>query len=546
MSLLRQSTLVPLLFLLAARAWAAPPARLPDVDSLFADVAGKKSPGCALGVYQRDQVRYARGYGMADLDAGTPIATGSVFEIASTSKQFTAATLVLLAAEGKLSLDDGVRKYVPRLPPVYDSVTIRHMLHHTSGARDYLDLAAAAGYGPFYTIEQALDLVGLQRSLNFATGTNYQYSNTGYFLMSQVVRAASGKTLRQYAKEKIFAPLGMSHTHFHDDNHEKVPDLAIGYRPDGAGFAKSLTDLEMVGDGGVNTTIEDLAAWSANFDHNILGGLGDGFTRAMETPATLSDGRRIAYALGLRVDKYRGLRVVGHSGAFVGYRSTLIRFPSERLAVAVLCNASHLAPWNRALRVAEIFLKDQMKPEPELKLMQLPAEALRARVGHYVGDWALDSSLWRIEVQGDSLVAIVGSASPRKLGALSPTHFVLLDEPRAHLRFRGDALDVEIEGGERGMLHRKPLLGTTSLDGLAGEYWSPELRKTWRVTVESGKLALVAGSESLPLAPFDAARFHGHAAGTGLVEAIFDRASGRASFVDISISALRGLRFQRR
>ena len=218
------------------------PSRVADpepaaIDKIFAQYDHTNTPGCALGVFRGGQVIYSRGYGMADLNQGIPISPRTVFYIASTSKQFTAMSIALLAEQGKISLDDPIRKWVPELPAYADRITVKHLVHHTSGIRDYLGLWGMSGRSTADEIpeEVALDLIRRQKATDFEPGSRYSYSNSGYFLLSVIVKRASGLSLRQFAQANMFGPLGMTSTHFHDRNTEIVPNRAEGYQPSPAG-----------------------------------------------------------------------------------------------------------------------------------------------------------------------------------------------------------------------------------------------------------------------------------------------------------------------
>ena len=282
-----------------------------QVDAIFAAYDNTRSPGCAVGVIRDGEFILRRGYGMANLEHGIPLSSESVFRIGSTSKQFTAAAILLLVEEGRVSLDGDVREYIPELHDFGTPVTIRHLLHHTSGYRDYLTLMGLAGYrgDDYYDDDDLLRMISRQRELNFEPGSEYLYSNTGYWLLSQVVERASGESLREYAAGKIFGPLGMDNTHFHDDHRIVVPNRASGYVSAGQdGYRIFMTTLPMVGDGGVFTTVDDLLAWDRNFYDPSIGS--PGFVESMQTTAVLNDGEALTYASGLTVSTYRGLRTV--------------------------------------------------------------------------------------------------------------------------------------------------------------------------------------------------------------------------------------------
>ena len=325
------------------------------IDSIFAPYASQQSPGCAVGVTRGGSLVFSRGYGMADLEHDTPITPATRFYIASLSKQFTAMSIVLLAQDHRLSLDDSIRKWVPEVPSFGAPITLRQLLHHTSGLRDYFTLLAVAGWpsdGPL-TEKGFLDLVSRQKSLNFSPGDEFLYSNTGYALLSIVVHRASGETLRDFARERIFDPLGMWSTEFRDDHTQLIPRRALGYQPSGATYKISQPEFDVVGDGGVYSTIEDLAKWDANFRSGKVGG--KSAIALLQTPGHLNDGQAIPYGLALTIGQFHGLRTVEHHGAYGGYRSTLLRFPDNDLSVITLCNTA-AAPSTLAEHVGAVLL----------------------------------------------------------------------------------------------------------------------------------------------------------------------------------------------
>jgi CubicO group peptidase (beta-lactamase class C family) len=331
------------------------------VDKLFVSWDKPDSPGCALGIIHDGKLIYARGYGMANLEHNIPISSKSIFRIGSTSKQFVAMCMALLEEEGKLSLDDNLRKFLPQMPKYSEGITIRHLIHHTSGIRDYLTLAEIAGLrdDDYFTDAEVVDLLVRQKELNFKPGKQHLYSNSGYFLLSQIIKKVSGKSLREYADDKIFQPLGMTHTHFHDDHTEIVKNRASGYAPKkGGGYVISMTTLPMTGDGGVFTSVEDLFLWDQNFYDNKLGNSGQSLIEKVQAPGVLNSGEQLDYAFGLRIVNHKGLTLVGHGGAFVGFRADMIRFPDLKFSVICLANLSRFNPGVITRKVADIYLAD--------------------------------------------------------------------------------------------------------------------------------------------------------------------------------------------
>jgi len=336
----------------------------PRVDAIMASWSRPDSPGCAVGVTTDDGLILTKGYGQADLDHGVPNGPHTVFDIGSVSKQFTAAVIGMLAREGKLSLDDDVRRFVPELPRYEAPITLRHLLHHTSGLRDYTDLLALVGWQTedWTTEAQALAMLSRQKELNFLPGTRHLYSNSGYFLLGIVAARAGGKPFAELARERVFAPLGMASTHVHADHRRIVKDRAVGYAMQDGRWTIAVSDWEQAGDGSLMTTVEDLARWLRNFDEPKVGGraLLDELLRK----GRLASGEEIPYAEGLRLGTYRGLATVGHNGSWAGYRASVLRFPSERTAVIVLCNAESANARTIALAVADEALAGRLGPAP--------------------------------------------------------------------------------------------------------------------------------------------------------------------------------------
>ena len=376
----------PLAFPLMSRGADPEPAA---VDRIFAQYDHTNTPGCALGVFRDGRVIYSRGYGMADLNQGTPITPATVFYIASTSKQFTAMSIALLAEQGKISLDDPVRKWVPELPAYADKVTIRHLVHHTSGIRDYLGLWGLSGRSVADEIpeEAALDLISRQRAVDFEPGSRFSYSNSGYFLLSVVVKRASGQSLRQYDQANMFGPLGMTDTHFHDDATQIVARRAEGYQPSPkGGFDIVKTSFAGVGDGGLLTTVLDLQRWDENFYANRLGTRGQALIDQVTTVGHLNSGDAQTYAFGLMPSTYRGVPMITHGGSFIGFRAELMRLPVEHFSVAILCNDYTADPSALAKQVADLYLTDKLAPVAAAGTTAgatVPVERLDRWVGRY-------------------------------------------------------------------------------------------------------------------------------------------------------------------
>jgi CubicO group peptidase (beta-lactamase class C family) len=530
------------------------------IDTVFARFDRPGSPGCALGVYRDGRMVYARGYGSAHLELDVPISPTTVFDLGSTSKQFTAMSVLLLAKDGKLSLDDDVRRFLPELPSYGRPITIRHLLHHTSGLRDYLTLMALAGvsYDNVTTDEDALDLIVRQRALDFTPGSEWEYSNTGFFLLSLIVKRASGQSLREFAAARIFGPLGMTHSQFRDNHRALIPNRAAAYDPpDSTGaYHIDVSNFEQTGDGAVHTTVEDLLLWDRNFYSGQVGG--PEVLAEMVRPGALNDGTALDYASGLMVTTYHGLPAVAHGGSWGGYRAELLRLPTERVSVACLCNVAGSNPTRLAPRVADIVLADRLaairtassatdsattgsaatpaaSAAPQLLgTYRDPASGIVARVG-------LDSGRVQLEYSGDTMVLTpVGAGEYSAVGSQARVRFESASgkTPR-RIRISGPGLG-------RHTLEAIPQF-TPSQGALArytGEYASPELGVGYRITVESNALALHA-----PHLPADRLRptirdeFESPA--LGIILRFARGAGGRVTGFTVATGRTQGLRFNR-
>lgn len=351
---------VALAISLAGAPLAAQSATRPDsgawLDSIFSRFASPRvAPGCAVGVTHDGSLALAKNYGLADVAHRTPIQADTRFYLASLSKQFTAMSIVLLAQDGRLSLDDSLRRWVPEVPAFGTPITIRELLQHTSGLRDYYTLLGVSGWPTDGQLSagQFLDLVAHQKSLNFKPGDEFLYSNTGYALLAIVVRRASGLSLRDFADERIFRPLGMTHTEFRDDHRVLVQNAAVGYDAGGGKLRVSEWNADVVGDGGAYSTVGDLAKWDANFTSGRVGGA-EGVA-LLQQQGRLNDLAPVQYGLGLALGRLGGLKTVSHSGSYGGFRSTYLRFPERNTSVITLCNTT-AAPPSLAEQVALMML----------------------------------------------------------------------------------------------------------------------------------------------------------------------------------------------
>ncbi|MDQ3950592.1 MAG: beta-lactamase family protein [Gemmatimonadota bacterium] len=525
-------------------------------DRIFAQWDRSDSPGCALGVFRDGRIVYARGYGMANLELGVALSPQSVLDIGSTSKQMTAMAVVLLAQQGRLSLEDDVRKHIPELPAYEKPITVRHLLTHTSGLRDYLTLWYLAGIddADFTTEAEALDIIRRQKALNFLPGEQRLYSNSGFFLASVIVERVSGRSLARFAEEHIFRPLGMRHTRFNNDHTAVIQGRATGYaRRDGGGYSTSMSDFEQIGDGGVLTSIEDLQRWDENFYTGQVGGRAT--LEKLHQRAVLNNGRTEPYALGLIVDTYRGLRRVRHGGSWAGYRAELMRFPDQHFSVAVLCNLAGTEPTTLARRVAEVYLAPSFAAAPAAASQRASAPgsvALAARdVERYAGLYqsARTGELRRIRIRADSL-QLTDLVSALPLESVGVDRF-RVPGAQAGPEVRFDAtrpssrrLELISTSGDTLTFERVMEASPTARDlaAYAGTYWSEEVSAEYRLDVKDGALVLHRRrSEPVVLAPTYADAFS-----AGGVLYRFTRTRGRVTEMLVDAGRIRNLTFVRR
>ena len=344
---------------------AQAPARdlTPLVNRVFARWDSASAPGCAVGIDRAGAPRFTRAFGSADLEFEIPNTPETIFEAGSISKQFTAAATVLLALDGKLNLADDVRKYVPELPKYERTITIRHLLNHTSGLRDWGEIAGLAGWprgARAHTHDDVLDILSRQRAINYPPGDRYSYTNSGYNLLAIIVSRVSGQPFATFSNERLFKPLGLKNTQWRDDYRRVVKGRAQAYSVRNREWALEMPFEFVHGNGGLLTTVGDLLDWTAMLERPTP--QWKAMADSLHMRGVLTKGDTIAYALGLTVENYRGLRFVEHSGATGGYRADLYRFPGRGLAVAVLCTGASANPVAYGMQLADSILGPAIGP----------------------------------------------------------------------------------------------------------------------------------------------------------------------------------------
>ena|SRR5690349_2199181 len=530
-------------------------------DSVFQTFDRTDSPGCALGVYQDGKILYARGYGMASLEHGVAMSPRSVLDVGSISKQFTAMSMLMLQKEGKLSLDDPIRKYIPEMPAYADKITLRRALSQTSGLRDLYVMMGQTGRTFAGDTIDALRVITHSAEPNYTPGERYLYTNTGWILAAQIVYRITGKTLAQFADERIFTPLGMHDTRILADVTTIIPNGAEGYAPQSGGrpgfrVARSTYDGAIMGAGAVHTSIEDFGRWLNNYDAATVGS--KDIIETMTTATKLNDGLPArsgpdqAYAIGLNVGTMRGLRVVSHGGSWAGYRGYFLRFPDQRFAVATLCNLTTSGPDSLARKVAGIYLADRMQPDSATMWtaalagaprVDVPAANLRALVGVWRN--VERGEVRRTRLIGDTLFSLGGGERAR-LVPLDGGRFRA--ESGTELHFEGDAAApsrmIVRTTGETVMFTRADTAVVTAakLAEYAGNYRSDEVEATHTWKIEKDHLAVYANDRRLGV--LEPSYKDGFTRGGNVIDVQRD-AKGRITGFEVEAGRVRHLRFTR-
>ncbi|WP_420128224.1 serine hydrolase domain-containing protein [Longimicrobium sp.] len=471
------------------------------VDTVFKDL-GPDGPGCAAAASRHGQPLFARAYGLAQLDERRAASPSTVYRIGSVAKQFTAMSVVLLAQDGRLSLDDDVRRWIPELPDYGHTITLRQLLTHTSGLRDYLSiLYMQRGGGRRVTTRDAMETIVRQRELNFVPGTDWAYSNSGYFLLGQVVERVSGRTLPEFVRDRILAPVGMNSTTFPEDL-SQASRRAAGYDYADSVWTQSTEPVLALGSGGMYSTVEDLLRWAEALAAGRVGGMEA--MRMMETPATLADGSEVMYGLGLELGEYRGLRAVSHTGAGEGFRAALVTFPAQRLSIAVLCNGATAEAAMRARHLSDGLLGT------ELAAAEAPAPAAPAPpasavddgdLARFAGVYVSASTLMRtFVVDSGALRVQVAPGVLRPLEPLGGGRFRVVSTETTY-RFGPGTVRRESAGVAPVEFHYAGPAGDTAADPAryAGRYESPEMGVTWELRAgDDGTLRVVHGGPGSP------------------------------------------------
>jgi CubicO group peptidase (beta-lactamase class C family) len=537
--------------LLLLNASAAPNPNNAKVDKLFAQWDRKDSPGAAIVVVKDGAVVYQHGYGYANLEHGIPITPQTRFDVASVAKQFTGLSVAMLVQQSKLSIDEDIRKHLPDVPDFGKPITIGHLLYHTSGLRDWPEafLLSNMDFEAPISFEMILEMVRRQRELDFAPGTGFQYSNTGYNLLAAAVAKVTGKSFREWTDANLFRPLGMQHTHVCDNSAELVPDRAESY---GSGdkpgtLHRVASQLSGQGSSSLFMSAEDMGKWLLNFETAKVGG--KAAIELMCQPGKLNNGAKLVYGFGIFDDDYHGSKMLEHGGSWAAYRSSMMVIPEKRFAVAVLANAANMNVADRARKIADIYLgtTDSTKSEKKSSKPRALVKVDPATWDVFLGTYRLRAGwLLTITREGDTLMTQATHEEKVRMTPTGTNTFFVesYNQPVEFVRQESGAVTNLLYRGIRAPKLDLPELTPARLAAYVGDYWSEELRVAGRMEIHDGQLAIRHRSgEWLHFLPTGPDRFDATFGGWSLQ---FTRnASSEATEVKISGGRVRNIRYTR-
>jgi CubicO group peptidase (beta-lactamase class C family) len=489
--------------------------KIEAVDNLFEKWDNPDSPGGAIGIIQNGEMLYSKGYGAANLEYNVPNTSQTAFSIASTSKQFTAACIVLLSQQGKLDLNQSLYSIYPDFPEYAKTISIKNLLHHTSGLRDYPQLAYLSGLRPndYYNDDDIIKWVISQKELNFPAGEEYLYCNSGYWLLGQIVQKVSGLSLAEFAQQEMFEPLGMSNTHFHDDSARIINNRATGYGLNRSGaYVNFISTQENVGAGGMYTTVEDIKKWDDEFyNQNIFT---DSFWKLMTTQGVLNNGEMLEYASGLEIKEYNGLKTIDHGGRLPGYWSDIIRFPEQKFTVVVFTNRSDAVATPLGYQIADIFLKDKFivkvkktEPKRDVKFITLSNKTLEKYIASYWNEEEKESR--KVFLKNDTLMFQHGPRNINPLVPIAKNEFKVLGTPpffEVYVTFEKIEKNYQFKitvNGDKGapyIVYAPVVYRTKDLQSFLGKYYSKEVDAYYEFKMEGDNIRLyINGRETVQL-----------------------------------------------
>ncbi|WP_299111484.1 serine hydrolase domain-containing protein [uncultured Winogradskyella sp.] len=454
-----------------------------DIDILFEKYNNNNTPGIAVSVSKDGEVVYQKEFGMANLEYEIPITEKTKFHAASLSKQFTAFLILKLEDEGLLSINDDVRTYIPELPDYGNTITINHLLTHSSGIRDQWRLLELAGWRMDDVIktEQVFKLITNQKELNFVPGDNFKYSNSGYTLLAIIVERLTKTSFANYAKQIIFKPLQMSDSFFYDDHEVIVPNRAYSYKKVNDKLKKSNLNFATVGPTSLFTTTLDMNKWAQNFKTRTIGN--ERIFQSMNQKAQKNDGTISSYAKGQFVKNYKGYKMIYHSGSDAGYRCYFARFPELGYEFSLFANASYISAYDEIFKLIDYYLQDQYpsseKDGQSSKSFQyddnLFVNLSNAEIEKFEGTYfdREQKQYWKVQIQNDTLYC---------KGGIIPEAMKLHPVGKKNFKIKGTPYDISVNFKEND--YNEPIL----------EFRIPDIIWLWLIRVKEVNTSDYLGS----------------------------------------------------
>ena len=531
-----------------------------EIDTIFKQLFKQNVPGGAIGIIKDGELMYSKGYGIADLEHDIKINSSSVFNTCSISKEFVSFSLLLLEEQGKLNLDDTVQTYLPDFPEYDAPLTIRHFINHTSGIRDVKKLIQLKGKNIFDNLEpeEVYTLIKHQKALEFSPGHKFAWSNSDYFILSMIIEKVSGQSLKTFTQEHIFGPLGMKNTLFYDDNTDLIKNRVFSYNKKNAedGFDNVMNRTNLIGAGGIYSTIEDLFLWDQNFYNNKLGKGGQKIIKNMHEEGLLNNGESSGYAHSMTINNYKGLKTVGHGGSFAGYRSVILRFPDEKVSVIILANRGDAEPWVLAYHVADVLLKEKfitVSKKTETKTVNPEITHIKEKfsLAQITGNYEREpGSLFKFSIKNDSLqlvewmrkepLMLINTEGNTYKEANNPSLQFIFSELKNHLTQK-----LTVSGPSFKFISKRKEkfdFSNLNLADYTGDFYSEEIDATHVLFLDDGKLNVkIANNEALALAPNNIDTFYSDGY---LVH--FTRTNGAISGFDLKYGWITNLKFKKK
>ncbi|WP_299311723.1 serine hydrolase [uncultured Aquimarina sp.] len=524
------------------------------IDTLFNTWNQGKTPGASISVVRNGTVIFKKAYGLGNIENNIPNTTSSLFNIASNSKQFTAFAALLLEEEGKLSLEDDIRKYIPELPDFGYKIKVKNLAQHTHGIRGVIYLLGMAGWNieDVITKKDVFKLFTQQKELNFPPETDFLYNNSGYILLAEIIARVSGKPFHVYLRDHIFIPLEMKNTVVFEDNSKIINNLSYPYYFDGKSYKVAIRNSkDIVGPTGIRTSTEDLSKWLNNFENPKVGN--KKMVARLITPAILKNGNTLPYALGQVVHSYKNRKVISHGGSDAGYKSQILRFPEEKLSIIVLTNNGSLNAEKKAYRIADLYLGNDVKSlknEPNPKILS-NLSITEEMLTKYEGKFQLQPGfvLEFNEKEGSLFITATGQGT-LPLETLSKTQFRIrrIDAIITFIKNK-DGLVNTLSFDHNGTVNSAKRItydiDKSILEKYAGVYYSKELNTYYELSIQDGQL--IAGhqrQDTTKLTALEPTKFTGNTWFFGILDFIINK--DNVTGFKVSSERVKNLWFEKR